>query len=144
MSNEFLRKYILGNTVAAAASAVVIVTVETWQLGSLQACGLSLPSAATVSEPHLSSVHPSAWAPWLWCRLLVALWHVGSSPTRDWTCVPCLAGRFLPTGPPGKSLRMIVLTKENILSWRININAAHGVTMPGWFDRERRVHASLC
>jgi len=29
MSNEFLRKYILGNTVAAAASAVVIVTVET-------------------------------------------------------------------------------------------------------------------
>ena len=36
---------------------------------------------------------------------LVALWHVWSSWTRDWTCIasPLLAGRFLTTGPPGKS-----------------------------------------
>ena len=33
---------------------------------------------------------------------LVALWHVGSSWSRDWTCVPTLAGRPPTTGPPGK------------------------------------------
>ena len=27
----------------------------------------------------------------LWCSGLVALWHVGSSPTRDQTSVPCIA-----------------------------------------------------
>ena len=32
----------------------------------------------------------------LWCAGLVAQWHVGfSSPTRDWTCVPC-TGRQIP------------------------------------------------
>ena len=28
----------------------------------------------------------------LWCTRLAAPWHVGSSRTRDWTCVPALAG----------------------------------------------------
>ena len=27
-----------------------------------------------------------------------------SSPTRDQTCVPCIEGRFLPSGPPRESL----------------------------------------
>ena len=31
---------------------------------------------------------------------LAALWHVGSSQTRDWTHGPAVAGRFLTTGPP--------------------------------------------
>ena len=31
----------------------------------------------------------------LWCTGLVALWHVGSSRTRDRTCVPCI-GRWIP------------------------------------------------
>ena len=33
---------------------------------------------------------------------LVALQHVGSSQTRNQTCVPCIAGRFLSTEPPEK------------------------------------------
>ena len=32
------------------------------------------------------------------------LWHVGSSQTRDGTCIPSLAGWFLAPGPPGKSI----------------------------------------
>ena len=30
----------------------------------------------------------------LWCMGLVAPWHVESSQTRDWTCVPCI-GRWI-------------------------------------------------
>ena len=33
---------------------------------------------------------------WLWHMGLVASWHVESSQTRDWTCVPCI-GRWFPT-----------------------------------------------
>ena len=33
---------------------------------------------------------------------LVALQHVGSSQTRNQTCVPSIAGRFLSTEPPEK------------------------------------------
>ena len=31
----------------------------------------------------------------LWCMGLVALWHLGSSWTRDGTCVPCIGSGFL-------------------------------------------------
>ena len=34
---------------------------------------------------------------------LAALWHVGSSWTRDCTVSPALAGRFFTTEPPGKT-----------------------------------------
>ena len=37
---------------------------------------------------------------------LVALRHVESSQTRDWTMSPVLAGRFLSTVPPGKSWQL--------------------------------------
>ena len=36
-----------------------------------------------------------AWARQLWCLGLVALWHVGSSPTRDQTGVPCTGREIL-------------------------------------------------
>ena len=39
----------------------------------------------------------------LWYTGLVAPWHVKSSWTRDWSCVLCITGWFLTTGPPGKS-----------------------------------------
>ena len=45
--------------------------------------------APVVSSPGLSS-HGS-WAQYLWCMGLVAPCHVGSSPTRDGTHVPCIA-----------------------------------------------------
>ena len=38
---------------------------------------------------------------WLWC--LVIPQHMGSSWTRDGTCVPCIGKQFLTTGPPGRS-----------------------------------------
>ena len=42
------------------------------------------------------------WAQQLWCKGLVALWHVGSSQPRIKLMSPALAVRFLTTGPPGK------------------------------------------
>ena len=39
----------------------------------------------------------------MWLAGLGAPQHVGSSWTRDRTCVPALAGEFLTTAPPGKS-----------------------------------------
>lgn len=74
-------------TVAAAASAVVIVTVETWQLGSLQACGLGLPSAATVSAAW-HQPHPS-----LCMGSVVVVYRLSSSvawvifPDQEWTWI---------------------------------------------------------
>ena len=53
---------------------------------------------------HLQCVAFSLW--WLlllWSMDLVVLWHVKSSWTRDPTPGPALAGKFLTTGPPGKS-----------------------------------------
>lgn len=38
----------------------------------------------------------------LWCTDLAALWHVGSSQSKDWTHVPALTDGFLTTGPLGK------------------------------------------
>ena len=49
---------------------------------------------------------------WLWLMGLVALQHVGSSQTRDWTIVSTLEGRFSATGPSGKSM----FTLSNSLS----------------------------
>ena len=48
----------------------------------------------------------SAWAQQLWHAGLVAPWHVGSQfePTS-----PALEGRFLTTGPPGKSHHLFLL-----------------------------------
>ena len=39
----------------------------------------------------------------MWCTGLVALWHVGSSQTRDQTCVSSLADKFFTTELPRKS-----------------------------------------
>ena len=37
----------------------------------------------------------STWAQQMWCTGLVALWRVGSSQTRDQTCVSCIGRRIL-------------------------------------------------
>ena len=49
---------------------------------------------------------------WLPCSGLVAPQPVESSRTRDRTCDPALAGRFLTTGPPRKSYPCIFLRKK--------------------------------
>ena len=38
---------------------------------------------------------PGAWAQELWCTSLAAPGHVGSSWSRDWTCVSCIGRRTL-------------------------------------------------
>jgi len=45
---------------------------------------------------------------------LVVPQHVGSSWTSDGTCVPCIAGEFLTTGEPGKSLRRSFIRDRSI------------------------------
>ena len=44
---------------------------------------------------HSGFIRSSAWALQLWCTGLAALRHVGSSWTRDQTCVPCI-GKQIP------------------------------------------------
>ena len=48
--------------------------------------GLLIVVASLVAERGLQG----AWAQYLWHVGLVALWHVGSSWTRDRTHVPCI------------------------------------------------------
>ena len=45
---------------------------------------------------------------------LIAPRHVGSSGTRDWTYVPCMAGGFLTTGPSGRSQNFYFYSGQNI------------------------------
>ena len=53
---------------------------------------------------HLQCVAFSLWRLLLlWGMDSVVLWHVKSSWTTDPTPRPALAGKFLTTGPPGKS-----------------------------------------
>jgi len=58
-------------------------------------------SSCGVWPPHCGGFSPCrAQAPehglqWLWLSGLVALWHVGSSQTRDQTCVPCTGRQIL-------------------------------------------------
>ena len=59
--------------------------------------------------------HQSAGFWQLWCTGLVAPGHVGPSWARDPTRV-ALAGRFLTTGPPGKSRGCTFLGKCIIIS----------------------------
>ena len=49
--------------------------------------GLLIVVASLVAELGM-------WPPELWCAALVAPPHVGSSQTRDGTCIPCI-GRWI-------------------------------------------------
>ena len=57
----------------------------------------------------------------LWLMGLAAPRHVGSSPTRDQTCVPSLQGGFLTTGPPGKPKTAYILLKLRLFPGVCNI-----------------------
>ena len=47
------------------------------------------------------------------------LWHVGSSSlTKDWTWAPCTGSSVLTTGPPGKSLQLIIIWEWGLFSKR--------------------------
>ena len=57
----------------------------------------------SMGSRHMGFSGCGTGARYLWLEGLVALQHVESSQRRDRTCVPALAGGFLPTMPPEKS-----------------------------------------
>ena len=63
----------------------------------------------------------SRWLLLLQSTGLVAPCHVESSWTRNWACVPALAGGFLTTGPPGKlqyhPLVFIIVSLQSVSLW---------------------------
>ena len=74
-----------------------------WGGGFSSLCKCGLFSSCSMQASHCNSF--SLWSmdcrcvgfsrcctrAWhLWCRGLVASWHVGSSPARDQTCIPCI------------------------------------------------------
>ena len=68
-----------------------------------QALGAWASVVCGVRPQQLWLAGSRAQAQQLWHTGFIALRHVGSSRTRDRTCVPALAGGFLTTAPPGKS-----------------------------------------
>ena len=57
-------------------------------------------------------------------RLLIALWCVGSSWTRDGTCALALQGRFITTVPPRKPQHCSILNVEYQLEETIFTDSA--------------------
>ena len=49
----------------------------------------------STGSKHMGFRSCNAWAQWLRQTGLVAPWHMGSSRTRDWTSVPCVARQIL-------------------------------------------------
>ena len=84
---------------------------------------------------ELRLVGSRAW-PQSWHVGLVAPRHVGSSCSRNWTCVPALEGGFITTRSPGKSGEYVY---ENVLvgaHWFIQTttfcSCFHYVSGAGW------------
>ena len=70
-------------------------------------CSLAVACSLLIAVASLLAEHgPRSTGSVLWLTGLVALQQVGSSQTRDRTHVSALVGRFLTTGPPGKSLNL--------------------------------------
>ena len=88
-------------TLGLWASVVATHGLSSWGLQAPGHVGFSGCGAWT----QLQLASSRAQAPECWRRGFVALGHAESSQTRDQSCVPALAGRFLTTGPPGKSFR---------------------------------------
>ena len=70
-------------------------------------CGLLVEVASLAVEEgsRHTGFSRSVWAQKLWCTNLVAVRHVGSSQTRDQTCVLCIGRRILYHWAPGKPQR---------------------------------------
>ena len=76
-------------------------SVQTSYCGGFSHCGaqaLSMRASAVASHGLSGEVPRGSRAH------LVALRHVGSSGTRNQTCVSCMSGRFFTTEPPWKPL----------------------------------------
>ena len=69
-------------------------TQQLWPVGPRARTQQLWPVGPRARTRQLWPVGPRARTRQLWHRGLVALQHVGSSPTRDQTCVPCI-GRWI-------------------------------------------------
>ena len=83
--------------------------------------GLSLAGAGGGCSSLGCVGFSSRWLLLLQGTGLVAPCHVESSWTRNWACVPALAGRFLTTGPPGTlqyhPLVFIIVSLQFVSLW---------------------------
>ena len=85
-------------------SSLQCISFSLWWLLLVQSTG---PAAHELQQLRLAGSR--AQAQQLWCTGLVALSQVEYSRTRNPTGVPALAGEFLTSGSPGKSLDHLIL-----------------------------------
>ena len=60
--------------------------------------GFACCRAGALRQSSFSNCGCGTWAQWLWCLSVLALWHMGSSWTRDRNDVPCIARWILTHG----------------------------------------------
>ena len=63
----------------------------------------AVPASLCPGFSRFGAQSPGRVAAVMWHAGLGVMWDVGSSRTRDRTVTAAMAGRFLSTGPPGKS-----------------------------------------
>ena len=78
------------------------------------------------------------------CMCLVALRHVESSQTRDWTVSPVLAGRFLSTVPPGKSWQLFFVITPHAWAARSSSTASGRHHMKFWTTLHSSLLSKFC
>ena len=95
---------------------------------SFQCTGSSLQRPLlfwSTGSRHMSFTSDSLWTQQLQCPGLTTLWTMGSSWTRDWTVVPCIARRILATGPPGESWNHVLTAR---FQWGRGIGTSWALT----------------
>ena len=96
MQSSFTYLFFWLRLVFTAAHRLSLVAVS-GGYSSLQCAGFSLwwlLFLRSTGSRHAGFSSCGTWAQQLWLMGLVALWHVGSSRTRDWTRAPCI-GRWI-------------------------------------------------
>ena len=86
-----------------------------------------------------------AWAQYLRDTGLVVLWHVGSSLTRNWTCVSCIDRRILYHRVTREVVLLLLSTHSTNIFWGTSLvaqwlrlcppNAGGLGSIPGWGTR---------
>ena len=94
--------------------------MESWGYSSLRCMGVPLQWLLLLQSTGSRCMGFSSCgvqAQQLWCTGLVALWHVGSSQTRDWMHVPCI-GRQIPNHCTTREVPwMIILLRISYMWW---------------------------
>ena len=83
----------------------------------------AVPASLCPGFSRFGAQSPGRVAAVMWHAGLGVMWDVGSSRTRDQTVTAAMAGRFLSTGPPGKS--SLSWTAQPCIS--LSLSASHYV-----------------